>query len=98
MPLVEQHRGSRPDSCEVCRYLQLHPELDRQLPHTLTMLAGWLLLEALKDGDALSMRSIYLEQFAGASPGQPAPLEPYHWMLALLAAPEVKLQLLEESA
>ena len=55
------------------------------------MLAGWMLLDALEDGGSMSMRSVYLEQFAGASPGRPAQLEPYHWMLALLAAPEIKL-------
>ena len=95
MPLVEQHRGSRPEACEVCRYLQLHPELDRMLMHTLTMLAGWMLLEDIQalGGGPVSMRSIYTEQFAGDSEGRPAPLEPHHWMLALLAAPEIKLTL-----
>lgn len=87
MPLIEQHRGSRPESCEVCRYLQTHPYLDRLLCDTLTMLAGWMLVEELTATGTLSVRGVYVEQFAGDSPGLPAPLEPEHWALALLAAP-----------
>ena len=94
MPLVEQHEGSSPESCVVCRYLQLHPLLDRQLAHTLTLLAGWTLLEDLQSaGRPLNMGSIYLETFAGASDGRPARLEPEHFLLALLAAPEIKLSI-----
>ncbi len=93
MPLVEQHRGSRPDSCEVCRYLQTHPYLDRLLCHTLTMLAGVLLMDDLERTPSLSLRSTYVEQFAGDAPGRSAPLEPEHWALALLAAPEIRLSL-----
>jgi hypothetical protein len=91
VPLVEQHRDSRPESCEVCRYLQTHPQLDRLLQHTLTMFAGWMLFEELESSASLSLRSIYVEQFAADSPGRPAPMEPEHWTLALLAAPEIKL-------
>lgn len=43
MPLVEQHRDARPESCEVCRYLERHPQLDRLLQHTLTRIAGWVM-------------------------------------------------------
>ncbi len=39
------------------------------------------------------MRSIYTETFAGDAPGLSAPFEPRHWLLALVAAPEVKLRL-----
>ena len=63
------------------------------LLHTLTRFAGRVLVEDLQDsgGGPVPMRSIYIEEFAGASPGHAAPLEPYHWMLALVAAPEIKL-------
>ena len=92
MPLVEQHVGSRPESCPVCRYLQLHPLLDRLMAHTLTMLAGWTLLEDLQSANgSLSMHSVYLETFAGDSDGRAIQLEPEHYLLALLAAPEIKL-------
>jgi hypothetical protein len=94
MPLVEQHRDRRPAACEVCRFLETHPHLDRLLTHTLTSMAGQVLLEDLEAlGGPRSLRAIYTEEYAGASPGRPAPLEPYHWLLALLAAPEVKLVL-----
>lgn len=94
MPLIEQHPGSRPESCEVCRYLETHPYTDRLLTHTLTMLAGWMLLQDIESADApLSFRGIYTEQFAADSPGRPALFEPEHWALALLAAPEIKLSL-----
>ena len=95
MPLVEQHEGNRPDSCEVCHYLESHPELDRRYQHTLTILAGWMLqydlLEA--NGQPLAMRSIYVESFAGDAPGRSVALHPQHWLLALVAAPEIKLEL-----
>ena len=94
MPLVEQHNDRLPDTCEVCRYLETHPYLDRRLEHTLTMLAGANLLQDLGESDGpLSMRSIYTETFAGDAPGLAAPFEPRHWLLALLAAPEVRLTL-----
>jgi hypothetical protein len=64
------------------------------LQHTLAMLAGWMLLEELEASNApLSLHSIYVEQFAADSPGRPAPLEPEHWTLALLSAPEIKLSI-----
>ncbi|MQA00874.1 MAG: hypothetical protein GEU80_16390 [Dehalococcoidia bacterium] len=92
MPFVEQHTGIRPDSCEVCRFLQLHPEYDRLREHTLSMLTGWMLAEDLQNADGpLPMRAIYVEEYAGASPGLSAPLEPRHWMLGLLAATEINL-------
>lgn len=92
MPLIEQHEGSRPDSCEVCHYLDAHPQLDRRMQHTLTRLAGWALETDLHSAAGpLSMRSIYVESFAADSPGRSAPLEPHHWLLSLLAAPEIKL-------
>ena len=92
MPIVDQHRTNRVDGCEVCRYLDLHPLLDRMLAHSLTRLAGWTLEGDLESADSpLSMRGIYVEQFAADSPGRPAPLEPEHYLLALLAAPEIKL-------
>lgn len=59
------------------------------------MLAGAMLLEDLAEVDSQSFRSMYLEQFAGAAPGRPASLEPEHWALALLAAPEIRLSLSE---
>jgi hypothetical protein len=62
------------------------------MAHTLTQLAGWTLLEDLQSaGGPLAMRSIYLETFAGDAAGLSAPLEPEHFLLALLAAPEIKL-------
>jgi len=62
------------------------------MAHTLTQLAGWTLLEDLQSSSGpLSMQSIYLETFAGDSPGLSATLEPEHFLLALLAAPEIKL-------
>lgn len=95
MPLVEQHDGRYPDICDVCRYIETHPYLDRRLEHTLTMLAGGTLLQDLRDagGATLSMRSLYTETFAGAAPGHAAPFEPRHWLFALMAAPEIKLTL-----
>ncbi|MCK9497085.1 MAG: hypothetical protein M0R75_16550 [Dehalococcoidia bacterium] len=94
MPLIEQHRDRQPTTCEVCNFLETHPYLDRMLEHTLTMLAGGTLLQDLEEAEgALSMRSIYTGLFAGSAPGRPAPLEPRHWLLALLAAPEVRLTL-----
>ena len=97
MPLIEQHEGSRPDSCEVCHYLDAHPELDRRLQHTLTRLAGWSLDNDLREagGTPLPMRSIYVESFAGDAPGRSVPLDPHHWLLALLSAPEIKLTIEE---
>jgi hypothetical protein len=78
----------------VCNYLQRNPYLDRQLEHTLTMLAGGNLLQDLSQAEGpLAMRGIYTETFAGGAPGNPAPLEPRHWLLAMLAAPEIKLSL-----
>ena len=69
------------------------------LAHTLTMLAGWMLIESLQGSSgSFSMRSIYVERFAADSPGQPAPLEPEHWMLALLASPEIKLSIAKTEA
>lgn len=98
MPLVEQHRDVRPESCEVCRYLDGRPELDRLLQHTLTTIAGWVLLQDLREaGGPLSMRGIYVERFAADSPGRSVSLDPHHWLLALLAAPEVKLSLTSEA-
>ena len=94
MPLVEQHVDRLPAACEVCRYLERNPYLDRRLEHTLTMLAGGTLFQDLRETQTpLSIRSIYTETFAGDTPGRPAPLEPRHWLLALLAAPEIKLTL-----
>ncbi len=94
MPLVQQHIDRLPATCEVCSYLETHPYLDRRLEHTLTMLAGGNLLQDLRDADGpLSMRSIYVETFAGDAPGRPAPLEARHWLLALVSAPEIRLTL-----
>ncbi len=96
MPLVEQHRDFRPESCEVCRYLETHPQLDRLLQHTLTRIAGWVMETDLDEaGVPLSLRSVYVERF-GAS-GRSAPLELHHWTLALLVAPEIKLMLTSET-
>lgn len=92
MPLVEQHGTIRVDACEVCHYLDSRPLLDRRLAHSLTYLAGWTVFNDLADASGpLSMRSIYVEQFAGDTPGVSAPLDPQHYLLALLAAPEIKL-------
>jgi hypothetical protein len=55
------------------------------------MFAGWMLLEELATVGSASLRSIYVERFAADTSGLPAPLEPEHWALALLAAPEIKL-------
>lgn len=94
MPLVEQHTDRRPTTCEVCRYLEANPYLDRRLEHTLTMLAGGTLFQDLAGADgSLSMQSIYTEEFAPSAAGRPAPLDPRHWLLALLAAPEIRLTL-----
>lgn len=94
MPLVQQHTARFPTTCEVCRYLETHPYLDRRLEHTLTMLAGANMLQDLQEARGpLSMRSIYVETFAGDAPGRPAPLEPRHWLLALVSAPEIRLTL-----
>ena len=92
MPLVEQHGTARVEGCEVCCYLDLHPLLDRMLAHTLTHLAGWTVMTDLQEAGAqLALRSMYVEQFAGASPGRPVELSPEHYRLALLSAPEIKL-------
>jgi len=92
VPLVQQHGTERVDGCEVCHYLRARPLLDRRLAHSLTYLAGWTLLNDLRDANGpLSMQSIYVEQFAADSPGRPASLESEHYLLALLAAPEIKL-------
>ncbi|MDA1240036.1 MAG: hypothetical protein O2798_04250 [Chloroflexi bacterium] len=94
MPLVQQHTDRPPSTCAVCHYLETNPYLDRRLEHTLAMLAGGNLLQDLREaGGPLPMRSIYTETFAGDAPGRPAPLEPRHWLLALIAAPEIKLTL-----
>ena len=39
------------------------------------------------------MQSIYLETFAGDAAGRSNDMEPEHYLLALLAAPEIKLSL-----
>jgi hypothetical protein len=57
------------------------------------VLAGWTLLDDLEATGSLSFHSTYVEQFAGAASGLPAALEPGHWALALLAAPEIRLSL-----
>ena len=97
MPLVEQHEGARPDTCEVCHYLASRPELDRRYEHTVTRLAGWTLETDLRDAiGPLPMRSIYTEEFGGGAPSRSVRFESHHWLLALLSAPEIKLTI-EES-
>ena len=74
MPLVQQHIDRLPATCEVCRYLETHPYLDRRLEHTLTMLAGGNLLQDLREADGpLSMRSLYVENVRWRRPGTPSP-------------------------
>ena len=92
MPLVEHHEQPRPESCEVCRYLQERPELHARLEHTLTRIAQVIMLTDLEESDQpLRMRSIYQESIG--YPGPQMRIEPRHWLLGLLEAPEIRLLL-----
>ena len=96
MPLVEYHAEPVPDSCEVCRYLVEHPEYDRRLEHTLTLFAQVTMLTDLEDaGDPLRMTSMYVETIG--FPGPQTRIDPRHWLLGLLEAPEIRLMLEERN-
>ena len=92
MPLVEYHEQLRPEVCEVCRYAVEHPEYDARLEHTLTRFAQVTMASDLRDaGQPLRMMSIYHETIG--YPGPETRIDPRHWTLGLLEAPEIRLVL-----
>ena len=96
MATIEFHEPPIPDSCEVCRYLEQHVDLDSRREHTLAMIAQAILIQDLEDsGTPLRMSSIHIESIG--FPGPQHPLEPRHWLLALLDSPEIRLSLTEEN-
>lgn len=80
------HREPVPQICDVCAWVLDHEGADQLLEHTKTRIAIGLMVENLREaGHPLHM--LQLHQAGFGFPGPDHPLEPRHWLWALVVMP-----------
>jgi hypothetical protein len=88
------HRDARPETCEVCLWIRDN-DGDQLLEHTKTRICMSLLLDDLRE----ARHPVHMQQLHRAGfgfPGPDHPLEPRHWLWALLLTPAFMITLDEE--
>ena len=86
------HRVPRPEVCDICLYVRDTVGADQMLEHTQTRIAVGLMLDDLqREGHPMHM--IQLHRRAMPLPGDQHPIEPRHWLWALLIYPAFAIAL-----
>lgn len=87
------HREPQPETCDVCLYARYHPEADQLLEHTSTRISTSLMADALAAaGHPLHMLQLHRSTFGFSGPEHP--VEPRHWLWALLVYPDFRIALI----
>lgn len=86
------HRRPRPDVCDICLYVRDTVGADPLLEHTQTRIAIGLMFEDLQEAGH-PMRMVQLHRRAMPLPGDQHPIEPRHWLWALLIFPSFVIDL-----